>query len=79
VVSFLITIVLAALLRSRPRCPSSGAGGERGRRRVSWISTRRTFQQMLRPRRPRDLAYFAIIIGSFLLLTKASVESVRWR
>jgi hypothetical protein len=26
-----------------------------------------------------DLAYFVVMIGSFLLLTKASVESVRWR
>ena len=26
-----------------------------------------------------DLAYFAVVIGTFLLLTKASVESVRWR
>ena len=26
-----------------------------------------------------DLVYFVVIIGSFLLLTKASVESVRWR
>ncbi len=26
-----------------------------------------------------DLGYFVVIIGSFLLLTKAAVESVRWR
>lgn len=26
-----------------------------------------------------DLAYFALIIGAFLLLAKAAVESVRWR
>ena len=26
-----------------------------------------------------DLAYFAVLIGIFLLLTKAAVESVRWR
>ena len=26
-----------------------------------------------------DLVYFAVMIGSFLLLTKAAVESVRWR
>jgi hypothetical protein len=27
----------------------------------------------------RDLAYFAFMIGAFLLLAKASIESVRWR
>ena len=27
----------------------------------------------------KDLAYFGVLIGSFLLLTKAAVESVRWR
>ena len=27
----------------------------------------------------RSLAYFAFVIGTFLLLTKAAVESVRWR
>jgi len=27
----------------------------------------------------KDLAYFAAIVGSFLVLTKAAVESVRWR
>jgi hypothetical protein len=26
-----------------------------------------------------DLVYFAVMIGSFLVLTKAAVESVRWR
>jgi len=26
-----------------------------------------------------DLAYFAVMIGSFLLLTRTAVESVRWR
>ena len=26
-----------------------------------------------------DLAYFAVLIGCFLLLAKAAVESVRWR
>jgi hypothetical protein len=27
----------------------------------------------------QTLAYFAFMIGTFLLLTKTSVESVRWR
>ena len=26
-----------------------------------------------------DVAYFGVMIGAFLLLTKAAVESVRWR
>jgi hypothetical protein len=27
----------------------------------------------------KDLAYFAVIVVAFLTLTKAAVESVRWR
>jgi len=27
----------------------------------------------------RDLTYFAVVVGIFLVLTKTSVESVRWR
>jgi hypothetical protein len=26
-----------------------------------------------------DLGYFVVMIGSFLVITKAAVESVRWR
>jgi hypothetical protein len=27
----------------------------------------------------KDLVYFGVIVGSFLVLTKTAVESVRWR
>jgi ABC-2 type transport system permease protein len=55
-----------------------GSGGVGGA--ISWLSTGEHFQQLLKGLvDTRDLVYFAVIIGSFLLLTKASVESVRWR
>ncbi len=82
VVSFLITIVLLLVLLLMPALSelgvlggASGLGGA-----LDWISTGEHFQQLLKGLvDTRDLAYFAVIIGSFLLLTKASVESVRWR
>jgi hypothetical protein len=47
---------------------------------LRWVATGVHFQPMLRGLvDTQDLVYFAVIIGSFLLLTKASVESVRWR
>ena len=82
VVSFLISFVLLLSLLLMPAFSelgvlggASGIGGA-----FSWLSTGEHFQQLLKGLvDTRDLAYFAVVIGSFLLLTKASVESVRWR
>jgi hypothetical protein len=53
----------------------AGVGGA-----LRWLATGDHFQDMLKGLvDTSDLAYFAVVIGSFLLLTKASVESVRWR
>jgi ABC-2 type transport system permease protein len=81
VVSFLITIVLLLCLLLAPAMSALGVLGASGvGGALTWISTGEHFQQMLKGLvDTRDLAYFAVIIGSFLLLTKASVESVRWR
>lgn len=47
---------------------------------IGWLATGDHFQRMLEGLvEIRDLAYFVFIIGSFLVLAKAAVESVRWR
>ena len=47
---------------------------------MRWISTGEHFEQLLRGLvDTRDLAYFAVVTGVFLLLAKAATESVRWR
>ena len=47
---------------------------------LRWLSTADHFEELMKGLvDTRDLAYFAVMIGTFLLLTKASVESVRWR
>ena len=47
---------------------------------LRWLSTETHLQDLLRGLvDTRHLAYFAVMILAFLVLTKASVESVRWR
>jgi ABC-2 type transport system permease protein len=47
---------------------------------LRYLSSADRFEQMVRGLiDTRDVAYFAFMIGTFLLLAKASVESVRWR
>ncbi len=47
---------------------------------LRWLSSSGHFEEMMKGLLDtRALAYFAFMIGVFLLLTKASVESVRWR
>jgi ABC-2 type transport system permease protein len=47
---------------------------------LRYLSSADRFEQMVRGLvDTRDLAYFAFMIGTFLLLAKASIESVRWR
>ena len=81
VVSFLIAFVLLLCLLLLPAISDLGVvGGAALGDALKWVSTSEHFQQMLRGLLDTgDLVYFAVIIGSFLLLTKASVESVRWR
>jgi ABC-2 type transport system permease protein len=81
-VSLLITFVLLLGLLILPALPALGmVGGTGGLGEVlKWMSTGEHFDQMRQGLvDTTDLAYFAVIIGSFLVLTKASVESVRWR
>lgn len=47
---------------------------------MRWLSSADHFEDLMQGRvDTRSLAYFGFVIGSFLLLTKAAVESVRWR
>jgi hypothetical protein len=81
-VSFLIAVVLLLLLWMLAAIAGLGVMGGAGKISavLEWMSTGTHFQQMLEGLvDTADLAYFAVMIGSFLLLTKASVESVRWR
>jgi ABC-2 type transport system permease protein len=47
---------------------------------LRWLSSSDHFEDLMRGLvDTRSLGYFGFMIGSFLLLTKAAVESVRWR
>lgn len=47
---------------------------------MRWLSTGDHFERMLQGLvDTSDLVYFAVVIGSFLVLAKTAVESVRWR
>jgi ABC-2 type transport system permease protein len=82
VVGFLITFVLLLCMLLLPAIADLGIAGEGAGvgGALRWLATGDHFQDMLKGLvDTSDLAYFAVVIGSFLLLTKASVESVRWR
>lgn len=82
VVSFLIAFVLLLFLQLLPAISELGVLGSAASLgdALRWIATGVHLQPMLEGLvDTKDLVYFAVIIGSFLLLTKASVESVRWR
>jgi ABC-2 type transport system permease protein len=82
VVGFLISFVLLLCLLLLPAISELGVVGdaEAVGGALRWLSTGTHFQQLLKGLvDTSDLAYFAVAIGSVLLLTKAAVESVRWR
>lgn len=82
VIAFLIAFVLLlcmlllpAITDLRVAGDASGMGGA-----LRWVSTSEHFEQLVKGLvDTADLAYFVVMIGTFLLLTKAAVESVRWR
>jgi ABC-2 type transport system permease protein len=82
VVGFLISFVLLLCLLLLPAISELGVVGDAAALggALRWLSTGTHFQQLLKGLvDTSDLAYFAVVIGSVLLLTKAAVESVRWR
>ena len=82
VVGFLITFVLLLFMLLLPAIADLGVAGGAGDvgSLLRWVSTGDHFQELIKGLVvTSDLAYFVVVIGTFLLLTKASVESVRWR
>jgi len=54
----------------------SGGAGEV----LRWLSTETHLEELVKGLvDTTHLAYFVVMIAGFLVLTKASVESVRWR
>lgn len=86
VIAFVLSFVLLLLLWMLSFLADLGAaGGSLGEGGgltglLRWLSTAEHFEQLVKGLVDTgDLAYFGCLIGSFLLLTKAAVESVRWR
>jgi ABC-2 type transport system permease protein len=82
VVGFLIAFVLLLCMLLLPAISDLGLMGDAEGlgKSLRWLSTGEHFQQLLKGLvDTADLAYFAVVIGSMLLLTRATVESVRWR
>ena len=82
VLAFLITFVILLCILLVPAVADLGvAGGAPGvADALRWLSTGSHFDSLLKGLvDTADLAYFAVIIGSFLLMTRVVVESVRWR
>ena len=82
VVGFLIAFVLLLCMLLLPAISDLGLMGDAEAlgSGLRWLSTGEHFQQLLKGLvDTADLAYFAVVIGSVLLLTRATVESVRWR
>ena len=84
-VAFMITLVtLLVLGMLLPFIVDAGLGGVGASSglagAVGWIATGRHTERMLNGLvETQDLAYFAIVVVGFLLLTKTTVESARWR
>ncbi|HEX5066363.1 MAG TPA: ABC transporter permease subunit [Myxococcota bacterium] len=82
IVSFLIALVMLLPMLLLPAISDLNVIGEAEGvgRALRWLATGVHLQPLLQGMvDTADLAYFAVIIGTMLLLTKASVESVRWR
>lgn len=86
VIAFVLAFVLLLLLWMLSFLADLGAaGGAMGSGNwlsalLRWLSTSDHFENLVKGLvDTADLTYFAVLIGTFLLLTKAAVESVRWR
>jgi ABC-2 type transport system permease protein len=82
IVAFLITLVALVTLLLLPGIAEFGiAGSSSGvAATLRYLSVQLHFDPLLNGMvDTADLAYFALMIGSFLVVTKAAVESVRWR
>lgn len=84
-IAFMLCLVLLLILWLLSVVADLGAVGTAGASSgfsdlMRWLSTSDHFEDLLTGLvDTRALAYFAFMIGTFLILTKAAVESVRWR
>ncbi len=83
IIAFLLSFVLLLFFLLIPAISQLGVAGGSGTgvsEALRWLSPIVHFEQLVRGLvDTADLAYFAVVIGIFLLFTKAAVESVRWR
>ncbi|MEM7413378.1 MAG: ABC transporter permease subunit [Myxococcota bacterium] len=82
IIAFFLAFVLLLMLLILPAITQLGVLGSDSAIAsvLAWFSTTAHMQPMLGGLvDTADLVYFGVMIGIFLLLTKASVESVRWR
>lgn len=82
VVSFLVALVILFTLWLLPAVSQLGVLGDTAGTGavLQWLSTSSHLDNLVAGLLDTaDLVYFAVVIGSFLLMTKAAVESVRWR
>jgi ABC-2 type transport system permease protein len=85
-IAFFLALVLLFILWLLSVVADLGAaGGAMGTESAAtnllrWLSSADRFEQLVKGLvDTRDLAYFAFLIGTFLVLAKTSLESVRWR
>jgi ABC-2 type transport system permease protein len=82
IVAFLITLVVLVALLLLPGIAEFGLAGSAAgvADTLRYLSVQLHFDPLLNGLvDTADLGYFAMMIGSFLVITKAAVESVRWR
>ena len=82
VVSFLVAFVLLLIMELLPAVTGLGVIAQSGTLSEGFggLAVRGHFVELLQGLiDTADLVYFAVVIGIFLLMTRAAVESVRWR
>jgi ABC-2 type transport system permease protein len=82
IVAFLITLVVLVALLLLPGIAEFGLAGSAAgvADTLRYLSVQLHFDPLLNGLvDTADLGYFAVMIGSFLVITKAAVESERWR
>jgi ABC-2 type transport system permease protein len=81
IVAFLLTLVLLVVLIILPFVADMGmAGTSAARDLLRYLSTEPHVAELRKGViDTKDLAYFVVMISAFVVMTKASVESVRWR
>jgi ABC-2 type transport system permease protein len=88
VIAFILTFVVLLILflvgdiagQASAAAAGSNVFVEHGMAAVKWLSSAQHFEELLSGLvNTRALAYFAFVIGAFLVVTKTAIESVRWR